>query len=36
VILNNLPNLLDLTEPSDLETRIDELTSWLRRSLGPP
>jgi AcrR family transcriptional regulator len=36
VILNNLPNLLDLTEPADLETRIDELTSWLRRSLGPP
>ncbi len=34
LLLDNLPNLLDLTEPTDLETRIDELTSWLRRSLG--
>ena len=35
LILNNLPELLDLDEPSDLEPRIDQLTSWLRRSLGP-
>lgn len=35
VILNNLPNLLDLTQATDLETRLDELTSWLRQSLGP-
>lgn len=34
VIVNDLPNLLDLTQPADLETRIDELIVWLRRSLG--
>lgn len=34
VLLNNLPELLDLDQPSDLEPQIDQLTSWLRRSLG--
>lgn len=34
VLLNNLPELLDLDQPADLEPRIDQLISWLRRSLG--
>lgn len=34
LILNHLPELLHLDEPSDLDPRIDQLTCWLRHSLG--
>ncbi len=33
VVINNLPELLDLNQPADLEPRIDEILSFLRAGL---
>jgi hypothetical protein len=34
--VNRLPELLDLEQPADLETRIDEVLAFLGGGLGRP
>lgn len=36
LIVNRLPELLDLSQPADLAARLDELLTFLRAGLAPP